>query len=232
MGPHSGVKLPTVAIMQPYFVPYAGYFRLLAAADLFVIYDCVQFPRRGWVHRNRLADASGTLQWLTLPLAKAPQDVLISDLRFRPDAGIALADEFRRFPVLSKPHPDPYGLLDALNDLAGTPVDYIERLLHRCAIALGLPWRVQRSSSLCIPPGVMGQQRILAITEAVGGRRYVNPPGGVDLYDSVRFSEAGVDLRFLRPHMGSFESTLGRLLSEPIEDILAEMEANKPFIAS
>ena len=60
----------TVAIMQPYFFPYAGYFRLFAASDLFVIYDCVQFPRRGWVHRNLLPDASGSERWLTLPLEK------------------------------------------------------------------------------------------------------------------------------------------------------------------
>jgi hypothetical protein len=76
----------TIAIMQPYFFPYAGYFRLLAASDLFVIYDCVQFPRRGWVHRNKLLDASGEARWLTLPLEKAPQSVLIQDLRFPPDA--------------------------------------------------------------------------------------------------------------------------------------------------
>ena len=60
----------TFAVMQPYFFPYAGYFRLFAASDLFVIYDCVQFPRRGWVHRNLLPDASGSERWLTLPLEK------------------------------------------------------------------------------------------------------------------------------------------------------------------
>jgi WbqC-like protein family len=49
----------TVAIMQPYFLPYAGYSRLFAATDLFVVYDCVQFPRRGWVHRNRLVNTAG-----------------------------------------------------------------------------------------------------------------------------------------------------------------------------
>src|SRR5260370_23913658 len=70
--------------MQPYFTPYGGYFRLFAASDLFVIYDCVQFPQRGWVHRNRLVDRAGKERWLTLPLAKAPQSVLIADLRFPP----------------------------------------------------------------------------------------------------------------------------------------------------
>ena len=42
-----------IAIMQPYFLPYAGYFRLFSHTDLFIIYDCVQFIRRGWIHRNR-----------------------------------------------------------------------------------------------------------------------------------------------------------------------------------
>ncbi len=73
------------AIMQPYFAPYGGYWRLLAGADLFVIYDCVQFPRRGWVHRNRLPDAKGERRWLTLPLAPAPYDARIQDLVFAQD---------------------------------------------------------------------------------------------------------------------------------------------------
>src|SRR5258708_33697304 len=84
-------SIRSVAIMQPYFIPYAGYFRLLAASDLFVIYDCVQFPRRGWVHRNRLVDRNGALRWLTLPLQSAPQNVLIRDLQFTSDAEALVA---------------------------------------------------------------------------------------------------------------------------------------------
>src|SRR5829696_928509 len=117
----------TVAIMQPYFAPYAGYFRLFAAADLFVLYDCVQFPRRGWVHRNRLIDGMGREMWLTLRLARAPRDVPIKDLRFAPDAASALEQDLRRFPdlkVLAKRAPAVY---QTLTDLHGTPVDYIER---------------------------------------------------------------------------------------------------------
>ena len=41
-----------IAVMQPYFFPYLGYFRLFSQADEFVIYDCVQMPRRGRVHRT------------------------------------------------------------------------------------------------------------------------------------------------------------------------------------
>jgi len=212
--------------MQPYFVPYAGYFRLLAATDIFVIYDCVQFPRRGWVHRNRLPDATASLGWLTLPLAKAPRNVIIRDLAFRADARDVLAASCRRFPLLAHPRHDPHGMIDAMRDLTGTPLDYIERLLRRAAEALGLPWHVLRSSSLGISPDLPGQERILAICRAIGAETYVNSPGGRALYDPARFSAEGIALRFLSDHRGSFASILARLLDEPAAQVAEEIHAN------
>ena len=70
-------------------LPTAKYFRL-AEADVVCILDCVQFPRRGWVHRNRLPGVAGHAHWLTLPLAKGPINVRIADLRFAEDAEAAL----------------------------------------------------------------------------------------------------------------------------------------------
>lgn len=58
-----------IAAMQPYYYPYAGYFRLFAATDLFVIYDCVQWNRRGRVHRY-MANTG----WITLPIKKTNRD--------------------------------------------------------------------------------------------------------------------------------------------------------------
>ena len=75
-----------IAVIQPYFMPYAGYFRLFAAADEVVLYDCVQFPRRGRVHRNILPDSHANPRWLTLPLQKANMGVKIQDLSFAEDA--------------------------------------------------------------------------------------------------------------------------------------------------
>ena len=224
------MQVDTVAVMQPYFAPYAGYFRLLLGADLFVLYDCVQFPRRGWVHRNRLPDRSGALQWLTLPLAKAPQSVAIKDLTFRPDAAAVLLAELARFPLLTRVAADTSALHALLLGLDTAPIDYIERLLAQFAERLGLPWRSIRSSSLMIPAHLTGQERILAITAAVGARRYLNPPGGRALYDPARFAAAGVTLRFLPDYEGSFASILARLLEEPAGDITAEIQANTRFI--
>lgn len=204
----------TVAVMQPYFAPYAGYFRLFTASDLFVIYDCVQFPRRGWVHRNQLHDRNGQPRWLTLPLAKAPQEVAIKDLRFADDAP-ALWDERLRPFALTPTDASAFGPIGAaLTDLSGSPVDHIERLLRVCAGYCGGPWNVIRSSSLDIPAHLYGQDRILEIARRTGARRYVNAPGGRALYDPEAFAGRGIELRFLEPYEGPKVSILERILHD------------------
>ena len=43
-----------VAIMQPYFFPYIGYFQLIAAVEQFVVYDNIKYTKKGWINRNRM----------------------------------------------------------------------------------------------------------------------------------------------------------------------------------
>jgi hypothetical protein len=213
----------TVAVMQPYFVPYAGYFRLFAAADLFVVYDCVQFPRRGWVHRNKLVDASGAARWLTLPLAKAAQDVLIKELRFPAGAASILAERLRPFGLEAAPADHP--VLATLRDVADTPSIYLERLLASVAGHCGLPWNVVRSSTLGLAHDLHGQARILEIARRVGAERYVNPPGGRTLYDAATFEGAGLELRFLADYQGPKVSILQRILRETPQALADEIRA-------
>eukprot|EP01036_Dinobryon_divergens_P050949 gene50949-68197_t len=58
-----------VGIMQPYFLPYIGYFQLIAAVDLFVVYDNIKYTKKGWINRNRLLQ-NGTDAVFSLPLKK------------------------------------------------------------------------------------------------------------------------------------------------------------------
>lgn len=215
-------KAGTVAIMQPYFFPYAGYFRLLTRSDLFVIYDCVQFPRRGWVHRNKLKDRSGGEQWLTLPLVKQDRDVLIKNLVFPEDASRELSERLRPFPLCSR---DPEWKDEVLRRVVATGtdvVDYLEQMLQLVALRLGRPpWNVCRSSSFDIPQTLRGQDRIIEIARRTGAKRYLNAPGGVGLYDKEKFAASGLDLQFLPEYDGPFDSMLGRILAE-CPDTLAE----------
>src|SRR5690554_1369276 len=58
-----------IAIMQPYFLPYLGYWQLMNCVEKFVVYDDVQFTKKGWIHRNRYLN-NGKDQVFTLPLKK------------------------------------------------------------------------------------------------------------------------------------------------------------------
>ncbi len=202
--------MTTIAIMQPYFLPYAGYFRLLAAADIFAVYDCVQFPRRGWVHRNRFTAPDGELHWLTLPLAYAPQDCAIKDIHMAPNAVEEMADRVGRHRVLAD-HAD-HPLVRRIARPAPMLVDTLCDGMQAVAETLSLPWQVIRTSSLGLPAALRGQDRILAICKELGAETYVNAPGGRELYDTAAFARQSVDLRFLAPWSGSHASILERLL--------------------
>ena len=67
----AALPAPRVALMQPIFMPWQGYFGLIAAADCFVFLDDLQFCRRSFDHRNRMLQADGSVYWLTMPVAHA-----------------------------------------------------------------------------------------------------------------------------------------------------------------
>ena len=67
-----------VAIMQPYFLPYIGYFHLVNSVDEFVIYDNIQYTKKGWINRNRIL-VNGSVKTITLPLKKGSDYLDVGD---------------------------------------------------------------------------------------------------------------------------------------------------------
>lgn len=65
--------MSTCAIMQPTYLPWAGYFHLIASVDQFVLLDDVQFERGSWQHRNRIL-LNGSEHLLSIPTKKMPRD--------------------------------------------------------------------------------------------------------------------------------------------------------------
>lgn len=199
--------------MQPYFFPYGGYFRLLAAAETFVIFDDVQFPRRGRVHRCEIPGPGGALEWLTLPLARQPRDTLIKDLAFAANARAVLDRRLARLRWLAGAHgawaDRVRGHLHGpLHDVLGFVQDGIELT----AEALNLRPRLIRSSSLGIDRRLRGVDRVIAIVQALNGRTYVNAPGGRTLYRAATFQQSGLELKFLVPYAGAHMSILPALI--------------------
>src|SRR6188768_4511537 len=68
----------SIAIMQPYLFPYIGYFQLMAAVDEFVVYDNIEFTKKGWINRNRIL-VNGKDTFITLPLKKGSDYLNVND---------------------------------------------------------------------------------------------------------------------------------------------------------
>jgi hypothetical protein len=217
-----------VAVMQPYFLPYAGYFRLFAAVDEFVVYDCVQFPRRGRVHRTEVPGPSGTPAWLTLPLAPQPRETPIHALRFAEGARATLDARLDALPWLARAAgPAADAVRARLRQPLGDVVDLLQDTLGMAAALMGFAPAMRRSSALDIDPGLRGQARVIAIALAVGATHYLNAPGGRALYEADAFAEAGLQLEFLSPYAGAFVQLLPALVREDPgalrADVLAQL---------
>lgn len=210
-----------ISVMQPYFVPYLGYFRLFARSDLVVLYDCVQFLRRGYQHRNRLVNREGAADWLTLPISRCPRDTKLCDLRFRAEAETVFRASMRRFPALDRLQDGHLReLAELLTCFHNSPVGYIGSMLEFFCARLGLRYNVLRSSTLDLPEDLRGQDRVLEICLRLGATHYLNVPGGVGLYDSAKFQANGLGLEFLEPWTGSYWSVLQLHLEDALPDRL------------
>lgn len=190
-----------VALMQPYFFPYIGYFSLMAAADVFIAYDNVQYTRPGWINRNRIL-RDGAPDWWTAVVADAPHTLDINQRHYRdwPAQRRRLIDlvaqRYRRAPH----HVSGLALIEqALPADEDNVARCNTRLLSTLAGALGLGCRIERASDLPHDVKARGVDRVLSICAARGASTYVNSPGGMALYRTADFASRGVALRFVQP---------------------------------
>lgn len=185
--------------MQPYFLPYIGYFQLIGAVDKFVVYDNIKYTKKGWINRNRLL-LNGADAMFSLSLKKDSDslDVVQRELStdFERDK---LLGQFRgayaRAPYFAQTWP----LLERI-------VRYEERNLFRyiynsiaevCAY-LGMATEICISSEIEIDHGLKSQDKVIALCQKLGADTYINAIGGTELYDREVFGAAGVELKFLR----------------------------------
>lgn len=188
-----------LAVMQPYFFPYIGYFQLMAAVDMFVFLDDVQYVDRSWMNRNRILLGCKP-HWLSFPVHKAPRATSICLRRYL--LGEECDSVLRRiraaygsFPYYAKTVPVLERILrHADPSVAGFNGHALQELAGRLGIRCGFDFSSARGN----PEGLHGQDRILDLCTALDARTYINPIGGTSLYEAPRFSAASLALRFLR----------------------------------
>lgn len=203
-----------IAIMQPYFFPYAGYFRLMEMVDLFVVFDCIQFNRNGWLHRNLFEKKDGTTEWFTLPLVKGPRDTTkIKDLKFRDEALELIHLNSKKY-MFHELNDKDIHFYNVFSDVQLNVTDYLINCLKYVNKKLDIEKKIIKSSELQISENFKGQHRIIEIIKKLGYSTYINAPGGIHYYDQKLFQENRLKLIMLKPYIGPKESILDTIRKE------------------
>jgi hypothetical protein len=230
-----------LAIMQPYFLPYVGYFQLISAVDKFVIYDRIKYTKKGWINRNRFL-LNGSDSMFSLPLKKGSDalNVVERELASDFDRGRLLgqfAGAYRHAPHFAQTmalleliirHPD--------DNLFG----YIHHSLATLSAHLALHTEIRVSSTLSFDNELKGQDKVIAICQATGAQLYINPIGGMELYAKPDFAARGIELQFLKsrpfeyPQFGQpfvpWLSILDVLMFNPVEAVRTCLDHNYDLV--
>jgi hypothetical protein len=218
MSDSATTKSRLVAIHQPNFFPWLGYFDKIARCDVFVFLDNVQLPRTGagsWVNRVRLF-INGEIKWLTLPIDSSGgglrpinEVLLAADSRARRKLAESIRHTYRKAPYFDAMFP-------LINDLLAFPSNNLAEFnIHailRITDLMGYPRdRFVRSSSLP-QAGETSTARLVRIVKEVGGTGYLYGAGAASAtgyQDNQLFEQAGIDLipqNFCHPTYPQFNS--------------------------
>jgi hypothetical protein len=188
-----------LAIMQPYFFPYIGYFQLIKSVDEFVIYDNIQYTKKGWINRNRIL-VNQSDDYITLPLKK-DSDYLHVNQRYLSDNWAVdrkkmlnrIVESYRKAPQFEKVFP----LIE--NCIYGADLnlfDFIHYTLKEILSHLSIGTKITLSSSIDIDHSLISEEKVLEICCKKNASIYINPIGGVNLYSKDNFGIKGIDLLF------------------------------------
>jgi hypothetical protein len=208
------------AIMQPYILPYVGYFQLIHSVDTFYLFDDVAYINKGWVNRNRIL-INGAPNYFVLPIEGASQNKTIDTLFFteekwREKLEKTVLMSYKKAPNFERA----FELFKSILWFEDRNVSaFLYNSLKEVCAYLEIETTLVQSTSIFENQDLKGQDRILDICSKSQVTTYINPPGGVELYEKSRFEEKGIELLFLKPNLMPYKQ-IGSAPFEPGLSIL------------
>ncbi|HLA56997.1 MAG TPA: WbqC family protein [Flavobacterium sp.] len=187
------------AIMQPYLFPYIGYFQLIDSVDTFVVYDDVNFIKKGWINRNNIL-VNGQSHMFTMPLKDASQNKLISEISisesdWNKDLLKTIALAYKKAPYF----PEVFVLVESI--LMSGEINlakFIANSLRRICSYLEIDTNIVISSEIEKDNSLKAQDKIIEICKKLDAKAYINAIGGMELYDATAFQQQNITLHFLK----------------------------------
>jgi hypothetical protein len=190
-----------VAIMQPYFLPYVGYFHLINSVDEFVVYDNIQYTKKGWINRNRIL-VGGEGKLLTLPLKKGSDYLNVVDRKLCDNwdnEKIKLLSQIKsaysKAPYYKKSFPVLKACLESPSE---NLFEFIFNSLKLLTSYLRIGTKITISSSINIDHSLKSQDKVIAICKNLEADTYINAIGGQELYNKEDFRNHNLNLNFVK----------------------------------
>lgn len=203
--------MKSVSIMQPYFLPYLGYFSLIKHADDFILFDTVQFIRHGWIERNRVLKQNEGWLYIQVPLEKFSRETLIKDVKINNQT------EWKKkilsqLVIYKRVAPNYYKVVNLLNEVFEKEYDSIvqlnKELLEKICDYLGFPKKIPMFSEMNLPIDEVTapDEWALNICKKLGeGITYINPQGGLNFFDRQKYIDNNVQIYFQKMHLNSYD---------------------------
>ena len=182
--------------MQPYFFPYIGYFQLINDCSEFIIYDDVQYTKKGWINRNKIASGQNVFP-ITINVSKHEERVLIRDIRISND--FSRERLFRRISGANSGSPFKAEVDGLIREIIMFQTESLfEYLFHSIVVLsdlLGIKTPLRISSEVGDFKHLKGEDKVIQICRQLEADVYLNPMGGMHLYSKKRFSDHGMLLK-------------------------------------
>lgn len=188
-----------IGVMQPYFLPYIGYWQLLNFVDTYVIFDDVNFINRGWINRNRIL-INGKPKYINIPLSGASQNKLINEIyilndNYQKENLKKVELSYAKAPYFE----NAYSVFRKINDNKEKKLSkYLYDSLILICEYLEIETNIVFSSEIHKNNLLKAQEKILEICKILGASEYTNAIGGQNLYSKNKFKEKNIRLEFLK----------------------------------
>ena len=192
-----------VAIMQPYFFPYIGYFQLINAVDVFVVYDDVNFIKQGWISKNRILVNKQVVD-IILQLNGASSFIKINEITLgknRLKLLKTIEQAYKKAPFFNSAFPIVSEILTFNeNNLAV----FLTNSLIKISGYLKINTKIIISSDINKNNLLKGKDKVLEICKKLNALDYINAIGGIELYKKEDFIENNIKLCFIKTKLEGY----------------------------
>lgn len=193
-----------VAIMQPYFMPYLGYWQLINAVDEFILLKDVQFIYHGWIERNRILNQTGDWVYIKVPLKKNTRDTLISDVSINNEEQWRekIFSQLTHYKKKSKYYFNTIKILKESLDIETDDITLLNKhILEHICNYFKIETKITIYDKNILPINYVNNpdEWALNICLAMDNvKTYINPEGGVTFFDCAKYHKNNIDIKFLK----------------------------------